>query len=282
MKKFSRFLISTAALGALCLPAVTQAQTAIRVNCGGPAYTDSKGQAWEADTGYNGGSAFSTSAGISGTPDPTLYDTGRQNRSSNTPLIYAFPVANGNYHVNLYFAETANRADRVGARVFNVKLQGNMAFPHLDVFAAVGEDAALVEGIDFVVTNGQATIEFDAVTNSARVNAIEILAVSNSSPSMTLNFVYPDGTPVSGTLTYSVSSSGLSFRGTVPLVNGQAQTTMLTSPAALGLNVEFQVNLSLTDAAGDLLWQFSLGMNPSQINLGAVQSSALTVVVQKP
>jgi len=65
-------------------------------------------------------------------------------------------------------------------------------------------------------------------------------------------------------------------------VNGQAQTTMLTSPAALGLNVEFQVNLSLTDAAGDLLWQFSLGMNPSQINLGAVQSSALTVVVQKP
>ncbi|HUL16041.1 MAG TPA: malectin [Terriglobales bacterium] len=280
MKKFLGVLISAAALGAFCLPAM--AQTAIRVNCGGPAYTDSKGQAWEADTGYNGGSAFSASARISGTADPALFETGRQNRSTTSPLIYSFPVANGNYHVNLYFAETASRQDRVGARVFNVKLQGNVVFPNLDVFAAVGADAALVEGIDFVVTGGQATIEFDSVTNSARVNAIEILPVASTSPPLALDFVYPDGTPVSGTLSYDVSSSALSFRGTVPLVNGQAQATMLTSPAVLGLNVQFQVNLSLTDAAGNLLWQFSLGMNPSQINLGAVQSSALKVVVQKP
>jgi Malectin domain len=282
MNRTWKFLAGVGILGALCLQANGQTQSAIRVNCGGPAYTDSKGQAWEADTGYNGGSTFAVSSNISGTPDPTLFQTGRQDRSTTTPLIYSFPVANGNYHVNLYFAETASREDHVGARVFTVKLQGNAVFPNLDVFAAVGADAALVEGIDFVVTNGQATIEFDAVTNSARVNAIEILPVSNTSPSLTLNFVYPDGTPVSGTLSYSISSSGLSFRGAVPLVNGQAQATVLTSPAVLGLNVNFQVNLSLTDSAGDLLWQFSLGMNPSQINLGAVQSSALTVVVQKP
>lgn len=44
---------------------------------------------------------------------------------------------------------------------------------------------------------------------------------------------------------------------------------------------QFQGNLSLTDLAGDLLWQFSVGLNPAQVNIGSVQSSALDVVVQK-
>jgi hypothetical protein len=43
----------------------------------------------------------------------------------------------------------------------------------------------------------------------------------------------------------------------------------------------FTVNLSLTGTAGHLLWQLSMGMNPAQVNLAAVQSSALNVVVQK-
>jgi hypothetical protein len=57
---------------------------------------------------------------------------------------------------------------------------------------------------------------------------------------------------------------------------------MLTSPAVLGLNMQFQVNLSLKDSTGNLLWQFAMAMQPSQINLGTVKSSALKVVVQKP
>lgn len=39
--------------------------------------------------------------------------------------------------------------------------------------------------------------------------------------------------------------------------------------------------MSLTDSAGNILWQMSLGMNPSQINLGAIQSSELDGIVQK-
>jgi Malectin domain len=281
MNHITRLVSGIGVLAALALPSIAQTQSPIRVNCGGSAYTDSKGQAWQPDYGYNGGNAYSTSVSISGTPDPTLFETGRQNRSSSTPLVYTFPVADGNYHVNLYFAETAGREDHVGARVFNVQLQGTTVFPNLDVFAAVGADAALVEGIDFVVANGEVTLEFDNVTNYARVNAIEILPISNTSPSLNLDFVYPDGTPVSGTLAYTISSSSLSFRGSVPLVNGQAQANMLTSPAALGLNINFQVNLSLTDTSGNLIWQFTLQVNPTQINLGAVQSSTLKVVVQK-
>ena len=40
----------------LCLPAALQAQQTIRVNAGGSAYRDSKGQTWSADYGFNTGS----------------------------------------------------------------------------------------------------------------------------------------------------------------------------------------------------------------------------------
>jgi hypothetical protein len=56
---------------------------------------------------------------------------------------------------------------------------------------------------------------------------------------------------------------------------------IFSNPSALGLSAQFQVNLSLTDTAGHTLWQFTIGMNPAQVNLGTVQSSALNVVVQK-
>lgn len=268
--------------GLLCLPAAAQTQSPLRVKCGGSSYTDSRGRVWQADYGFNTGSTFSTSSPISGTPDQTLYQTGRINSSTSAPLLYRFPLPNGNYHVNLYFAETSNRMSGVGKRVFNVKLQGNTVFSNLDIFAIAGADAALVQGVDIVVANGEAAIEFDNVVRNPLINAIEILPISNTSPALALSFVYPDGTPVSGSLTYTISSSLLSFRGSVPLSNGQATCELLTSPTVLGLNTQFQVNLSLADTSGNSLWQFTLGVNPSQINLGGIQSSVLKVVVQKP
>lgn len=274
-----KFFCVFALVMAACLPAAAQQQP-IRVNCGGPSYTDSKAQIWQADAGYNTGTATSTSVKIAGTPDPQLFQTARID-SSTLPLIYTFHVLNGKYHVNLYFAETSNRLDQAGARVFNVKLQGNLIYPNLDIFAAVGADAPLVEGTDIAVTGGAVTIEFDNVVHSAKIDAIEILPEANSSPALTLNFVHPDGTPVAGTLAYTVASSLLSFRGSVPLANGQATCNLLSSPSALGISAQFQVNLSLTDTAGHVLWQLAFGMNPAEINFGVVQSSALKVVVQK-
>ncbi len=84
-----------------------------------------------------------------------------------------------------------------------------------------------------------------------------------------------------GTLSYTVSSSLLSFQGSSPLNNGQAQCVILANPSAMGISAQFTVNLSLTDTAGHLIWQFSVAMNPAQVNIGAVQSSALNVIVQK-
>jgi Malectin domain len=260
-------------------PAAAQTQAPIRVNCGGPSYTDSSGNVWQADADFKGGSVSKTQAHVSGTSDPALFQDGRLNTAS-TPLLYSFPVADGKYHVNLYFAETNPSDQKMSARVFDVKMQGNYVFRNLDIFANAGADGALIKEADVSVTNGMLSVEFDNVIGDALIDAIEILP-GTSGPILTLNFKYPDGTPVLGTLGYAVTSSLLSFQGSQALVNGSAQSALFANPSSLGISVQFSVKLSLTDNAGHTLWQLNLGMNPAQVNLGGVQSSSLNVVVQK-
>jgi hypothetical protein len=264
----------------LCCPKGAQAQQPIRVKCGGPSYTDSMGWVWQADADFTGGVTSQITATMTGTVDPTLYQTARRTDSTTSSFKYNFPVSNGTYHVNLYFAETYSSLFHAGGRVFNVKIQGNPVFQNLDIFAEAGANAPLIKGADVTVSNGTLTLEFDNVVEKAKVMAIEILPGA-SGPSLTLNFKYPDGTPVAGTLAYSISSSLLSFKGSEPLLNGIAQCVLLANPSALGISAQFQANLSLTDSAGHVLWQMILAMNPSQVNLGAIQSSALNVVVQR-
>jgi hypothetical protein len=261
-------------------PVAAQTQQPVRVKCGGPAYTDSRGQAWSADFGFNGGQVSSYAGPVSGTSDPALFQHGRW--SDSPTLTYSFPAANGSYHVNLYFVENYSQDEKIGGRVFNVKVGGTTVFPNLDVFAAVGANAALIKSTDTTVTNGSLQIQFDNVVDHAKIEAIEILPASGpSAPSLTLQFNYPDGTTVSGTLNYVISSSLVSFHGTKPLTNGQVQCQLFANPSSMGVSAQFQVNLSLTDTAGHTLWQINLAMNPSQVNLGTVQSSTLNVVVQK-
>jgi hypothetical protein len=266
-------------LAAMSLSAMAQTQQPIRVNCGGPSYTDSKGQVWQADSGYNVGTASSVPTNITGMADSTLYWSNRYNSNAAKPLIYTFSIANGNYHVNLYFAEIVTSLQTKGARVFNVKIQGNSIFQNLDIFAQAGANTALVKGAEVAVSNGAIAIEFDNVVQNAKINAIEILPAA--APTLALNFKYPDGSPVSGNLTYTITSSLLTLQGATPLINGQATAALFANPSTMGLSTQFQIKLNLMDTAGHVLWEITLGMNPSEVNLGAVQSSSLNVVVQK-
>jgi hypothetical protein len=277
-----RSVYITVALAALAtgLPARATVQP-IRVHCGGAQYKDTLGNIWAADEDFNEGSVSTLSSPtISGTTDPALFQTGRWNSNNATPLKYTFAVPNGLYHVNLYFAETAASLQQVGARVFNVKLNTVPTFSNLDIYAEAGANAALIKGSDVNVTGGSLVIEFDNVVQNAKIDSIEVLPGA-SGPAVSLNFTYPDGTAVSGTLNYTVTSSLLSFKGDQSLSHGGAQVVLFANPSALGISAQFQVTLSLTDTAAHTLWQMTLVMDPSQVNLGAVQSSTLNVIVQK-
>jgi hypothetical protein len=262
-------------------PAVAQIQSPLRVNCGGPAYTDSKGQLWQADSGYVGGQISTTTNIVTGSPDPKLYQTARTFPAALKGTVqYSFDVPNGAYHVNLYFSESNAAFYSVGARQFNVSLQNSRVFTDLDIFAEAGANAPLIKGANITVSGGQIVMNLTNVVSTATIDAIEIIPGA-SGPQLALTFKYPDGSPVAGTLHYTISSTLLSFQGSVPLTNGQADCAMFANPSSLGISMQFTVNVSLSDTAGHQLWDLNLGMNPSGVNLGSVQSSALSVTVQK-
>jgi hypothetical protein len=277
------FFLSLAAW--MCAAASAQTtQPPIRVKCGGPAYTDSKGQHWSADYGFSGGLVSQTRGAVRGTSDPALFQTGRTAPDSGS-YTYTFPVENGTYHVNMYFAELDTGDDYVGGRVFDVKMQNTLVWQNEDIFATVGAATAWIRTHEITVSNGAVQIEMQTVPghDRAKVTAIEVTPVSPLyAPILLLNFVYPDGTPVAGAVNYTVATSALKLSGSNPLVNGQASCTVLASPEMMGLIGNVQLNLSLVDTSGHTLWQVGMTMDSTNVNLGGVQSSTLSVVVQKP
>jgi len=144
----------------------------IRVNCGGPQYKDSNGYIWSADYGYSSGStAASTTAAITGTPDPTLYQT---YRSQSGTLQYQFSVPNGTHTVNLRFAETTFSS--AGQRVFNIILNGQTVTSLLDIYStAGGANKSLRLSYRVPVTTGQVQIQLVGVVQNPTITSIEIL-----------------------------------------------------------------------------------------------------------
>ena len=146
-----------------------------RVNAGGPAYTDSLGNAWQADTQFAAGSTVAEGTTIAGTNDSTLYDTQRYGAN----FSYVFHVPAGSYQATLLFAETYSGDDGVGDRIFNVLVNGVTVLSNLDVFAQVGANTALDEVINNIAPSGGAvTIQFvgtNSTDTSAMVEALQLI-----------------------------------------------------------------------------------------------------------
>ena len=155
---------------------------AIRVNAGGPAYTDSLGRVWSADSNFSSGGSVFTPNPVTGTPDPTLYQTAHF--GSTPPLTYTFSVPNGGYTVSLKFDE--NGFTSAGQRVFDIIINGQTVHSGFDIFAQAGAQFQAADiAFPVTVTNGQIVIQFLALVFNPRVSGIEILPGSPPSPSIT-------------------------------------------------------------------------------------------------
>lgn len=173
------------------------AAQAIRVNAGGPAYTDAASNVWSADSGFNTGNVSNWGTPtIAGTSDPTLYRTERWDPPTAPEMNYTFSVANGTYTVRLHFAENWSPAFAVGVRVFDVNIQGSLVFDNLDVFAQAGARTALIKTATATVASGTLTIGFIHQVDDPFIDAIEIIPTTDTTPPS-----------VPGSLTATVASS---------------------------------------------------------------------------
>lgn len=166
-----------------------------RVNCGGGRYLDSEGYAWEEDRAWHPsgwgwkswgmsfadvedeiGSMARVYDEIENTADPELFQTFRYGRDQ---LEYNFPVKDGSYLLNLYFAEPwyGNAGENAaGWRQFDVAVNGKIVLPKMDIWTeAGGTRRAIRKQIPVQAGNGAIRISFPYVySNQVILNGLRI------------------------------------------------------------------------------------------------------------
>jgi hypothetical protein len=159
------------------------ATTAIRVNCGGPGFTDAKGNVWAADNGWAvlSGDIANYNTGLpvaNTTPDMyPLYQSHRYNRQPGT-FRYSFPgLEPGKYNVTLKWSDV----DRVswGNRM-HVSINGTVVLEDFNpTEAAGGVQRAIDQTFPITVSNGAIQIDFTRAAAAgyvgASINGIEIV-----------------------------------------------------------------------------------------------------------
>lgn len=198
-----------------------------RVNCGGDAVTDSYGSEWEQDDSvYShswaerfGMNPFTASQGhitsrIHGLKsssaasqhaaahDAQLFQYFRWGRHA---LNYQFAVPDGEYRVELYFAEPwlgkheGAGIDCEGERIFDVAINDSVVVDDLDLWAEAGFAGACKKVVDIKVKGGLLTVSFPEVkVGEAIISAISIAAKGEIGDAEKWNLAFKGSKPESG------------------------------------------------------------------------------------
>ncbi|MGD8786712.1 MAG: endo-1,4-beta-xylanase, partial [Phycisphaerales bacterium] len=135
-------------------------------------FTDSNGNVWLPDEGFEGGATIDRDPEmeIAGTKDPALFLSEHYAMDS-----FSCKIPNGKYIAKLYFAETFEGIYGAGDRVFSFNVQGH-EFKDFDIWEkAGGPNRAYIETVPVEVTNGEFRIVFTTQIENPAINAIEII-----------------------------------------------------------------------------------------------------------
>ena len=177
-----------------------------RINCGGDAYTDEFGQQWLADDtlySHSWGQDFGLhpyqasqrhiSDDIRGTKSDELFQFFRFGRHR---LWYDFPLPDGEYRIELYFAEPwhgkngRSSDDYEGLRIFDVAVNGETIIDDLDPWAEAGYCGALKRIVTARAENGRLRISFPEVkAGQAVIAAIAIASADRGQVPVNLESV---------------------------------------------------------------------------------------------
>jgi hypothetical protein len=117
---------------------------------------------------------------INGTKDWKLFQTFRFGREK---LKYYFPVPDGEYLVEFYFAEpwagTGGGMNCKGWRLFDVAINNKTVLKNVDIWNEVGHDGALKKIVKAKITGGELVISFPRVASGqAIISAIAIASLN--------------------------------------------------------------------------------------------------------
>ncbi|MGR9088537.1 MAG: Kelch repeat-containing protein, partial [Gammaproteobacteria bacterium] len=243
-----------------------------RVNAGGPSLSATP--SWTADTSASpspyvnaaatGNKTSSTSTSIdltdpslSGTAPPmALFQTERYDPSGAPEMQWDFPVtAGGSYEVRLYFAETFSGTQSIGARKFDVTIEGALMLNDYDVFADVGANKGVMKSFN-VTSDATLNILLGHVTENPAVKGIEILQLG----------------AVSNPNVLSASPASLNF-GSVVLAGSSTLAVQLTNQGGAG---DPSITVSSSNISGTNAGMFSSNFSGSTV-LSPGQSKVVNV-----
>ncbi len=218
------------------------------VNYGGYQYVAADG------THYAQSGTTTSTTAITGTLDPTLYQSDKYGSS----FSYTYPVDNGQYTVTLKFAETYHTA--AARRVFNVTLEGTPILTNYDIFVdAGGKNIATDTTFVTNVADGNLNLSFTKITDNAKICAIKITKGLDISVSATQGGTATGGGAylLNNSVT-AVATAAANYRFVNWTENGIAVSTnpsytfTVTQPRALIANFEDAVviNLSVNGGVG--------------------------------
>ncbi len=180
------------------------------LNAGGAQYTDSTGKIWLADRAYSAANTFgytlpanaftySTGSAIANTVDDTLYQSERYWNASGGG--YRFDVANGDYQVDLKFAEIYQTLP--GKRTFDILINGTVRRSNFDIVAAAGAPkTALDLTYTVTVSTGRLDVTFTRKLDNPKLSAIHVKSVGGVVPATTTATTVPTSTPTSTVIPY--------------------------------------------------------------------------------
>jgi Malectin domain/Transmembrane protein 131-like N-terminal len=233
-----------------------------RVNAGGPAVSGSAGSpAWSQDTAaapspYSNAAATGNLVETRDVPvdltDPSvpagtpmsLFQSERWDVPASPNLTYSFPVPNGTpVEVRVYLAELHAPLQVVGGRVFDVKVEGAIAFRDVDVFARVGANKGLVLSAS-AVSNGSVDLAFVPGVDNPTVKAVEVVATGGVVP--------PSLAPSPSSVTFASAPLRQTVTQDVVLTNvGTSGPLTVTSTAITGPDAKMFADRF--DDAGDVV-----------------------------
>ena len=180
-------------------------QVLYRVNAGGNTLTsiDTEPANWSSDTSSSP-SSFVNSSGTNNTYsvssaitlDPSvpsevplaLFQSERYDSSPAPEMQWDFPVANGDYEVRLYFAETYSGTSLPGQRVFDVAIEDTIVLDDYDVVADAGAMyVGVMQSFEVQVNDESLTIDFTHVIQNPAIKGIEIIKQQDSSANIAIS-----------------------------------------------------------------------------------------------
>lgn len=145
--------------------------TSYMINCGGSAIV--AGTLWGGDDFFSSGGTYGVTDSVAGSSNNPMYQSERYGIVAEGNLKYDLPLQQGSYLVRLHFAELFYTA--VGARIFDIRVEGTDAVTDLDLIAVAGYLQAHVIELRVVLTDDELNLRFRfGAAGAPKINGIEI------------------------------------------------------------------------------------------------------------